>query len=181
MLRVVAIAICVLGGAIPPDLIPPGHRSARHELLIATDDVSRDLRLWMAPVHGFGSSTRVKPSRAYRFSTKYGSRLWILGPDEEPPARLEDGWDETHRSIEIPFHEIASVPAGSPVTRILTLCRIRPDAQGTLQLHPLAEIQFGADGQPLATGFIWPWMIGISLLGLLGLVARAGYERRSGW
>lgn len=181
MLRAVAIAICVLGWAAPPDLIAPGHRSSRHELLIATDDVSRDLRLWMAPVQGFGSSTRVEPSRAYRFSSKYGSRLWILGPEEEPPARLDDAWGAAHRSIEIPFHEIGSVPVGSPVTRILTLCRIRPDAQGTLQLHPLAEIQFGADGQPLATGFVWPWLVGISLLGLLALVARARHERRSGW
>jgi hypothetical protein len=177
MLRVAGALL--LGLALPaPDLIVPGERAIRHELLIAADRVSSARRLLLAPVQGFGSATLLRPGAASRFSTKYGSRLWPLAPDEPVPESIDATWTEGRVAIPIPFPERRSTPLASPVARVLTICRLVE--QGGLRLVVVAERQFDAAGRPVDPDPLLPWLVLITLLGAAGLWSRARAMRDAG-
>lgn len=154
-----------------PDILPPGQRAVQHELVVEAADGAALPALLAFPTQGFGQAMRVMPMEPFGFSSKYGTRLYVLEPGEALPRKVDALWAERHRSAAIPVREITGVAMGSPVTRVRTTLRASATADGRLQLAVRDTVHFDAQGRPVdrrqtfwlllpaAAGALWLWWL----------------------
>lgn len=156
-----------------PDILPPGHKAVEHVLVLEVAPALAGAQLWAFPTRGFAGAQRIVPGEPFAFSSKYGTRIHLLGAGEPwPPAGEPSGWGDAlpdHPSG-IPCREVASVPVSSPVARIESRFRLEGAAGAELRFTPLGERRFDRRGRELSAAMLWPWLAGIALLGLAGLL-----------
>jgi hypothetical protein len=113
------------------DLIPPGQRPIVHELVLAEGPAWEDWGFLASPVRGFGGVTVIRPGEPFRFSGKYGTRIYAYRAGEAPPAELTDAWKAEHPSARPPVEHVGFVALTSPLTRLehtLAVEAVAPDA-----------------------------------------------------
>ncbi len=165
MIRLVALA-CLLAGT--PDILPPGHKGVKHELVLhVEEDLAAKWRFFAAPTAGFGV-TAIEPEKPFSFSAKYGTRIWAAAPEEKPPERGDDDWFTGHPVANPPVREVSSVPISSPLARVETTCVVRSIEGGKITLEVIGETRFGEDGEPLNSYVVY-MMIIIATIGGIGL------------
>jgi len=107
------------------DVLPPGTRSVRHELVIEPDARLDDWKLVASSELGLGPANLVvQPGEPFRFSAKYRTRLYAVSRSEVIPEWLSTEWRATHASAEPPVAEVHSVVSLSPIESILTTLRV---------------------------------------------------------
>ena len=159
--------------AAAPDVLMPGTRSVRHELVIEDSPLFAQYDIYVCPVVGFGSSARIEPGAPFRFSSKYGSRIWALAPGAEAPRRREEFAAVALASGDIPVGEVHAVPVTSPLTAVTTLLRIDGVENGVLRLAVVDEdTEYNVLGLAAAAAGV--------VLGIGGLVLIARRRRRAG-
>jgi hypothetical protein len=159
-----------------PDVLPDGHRSLTHELELEASPHFAEFELYAWPVAGFGGETHIVPGEAFRFSSKYGTRIfafdkgaqfsaaaidWIVD-DPSPAALAEHGV----RAVgAVPVQEQGSAPIGSPVQRVLTRLRVVSVADGEVRLEVVEEL---VQRDPIAlvalAGALSAGVVGLGLL-----------------
>jgi hypothetical protein len=154
---------CLLAAFALPDLLPPGHRSVEHLLVVTADGTPAGMRLVAAPVRGLHGVHAVVAGEPFAFSQKYGTRLFLLPADAGVPE-FEPAWLERHAHSES-FPQIASVPLGSPLHRVVTTWRIQALDGRRIALERVAEQRFDAAGLPLLAGSDW---LPLAIVGALG-------------
>lgn len=156
------------------DVLPPGERAVVHELVLLPTPALEAWKIVAAPTAGFSGHVVVVSGEPFRFSTKYGTRLFACERDEVVPERLDDAWMNAHRPTPIPVKQVASVSIASPLERLTT--RLQVDAVGPerIALHVVDEQRVNAF-PPAAIGAL---LVALALLGLFGLVL-ARRRRRS--
>src|SRR5215207_1829763 len=103
------------------DIVLPGTKHVSHRLVIERSDAWHGgQRILAAPVRGFGGTHEVEPGVPFSFSSKYGTRLYVVPPSEELPERIDESWSASHLSATIPVSEVSSAPLASPLESLTT-------------------------------------------------------------
>lgn len=160
-----ALCVALCAPPLAADVLPPGHRGVRHELVLRASDGVGGPTLVATPVRGFGGVTVLEPGVPFSFSAKYGTRIYALpagAPVPDDPDAVRAG---ALAVGDVPVSEVTSTPLVSPLTRVLTTLRVVSIEDGRVALEVLDERRFGAGGVELHTGL---------LAGSLALVACAG-------
>ena len=144
------------------DVILPGNRNFKHQLVIEDGELFRTHQFVAAPVRGFRGVHLVVPGEPFSFSSKYGTRIYAVPIGETIPAELDEAWKAAHVAAEIPVAEVASVPLTSPIDSLVTRLEIAELFGAKLQLAVVSEERTWS-----STAL---WVLGASaVLGLGGL------------
>ncbi len=166
-IRLAFMASIALAAPAAADVLLPGTRPVRHELVLEPSPHFAEHDFVAAPVRGFGGFTRIEPGVPFTFSSKYGTRLYAI----EPGAECPEGYDPPHgpalariarASGPIPLAQVASVPLSSTLESLTTRLRIRSIADGVLELE-VVDTERERDRGLIA------WYVLLPIAGLLGL------------
>ena len=159
-----------------PDVLPPGSRRLTHELVLEASPHFETYELFAAPVRGFGGVTHLVTGEPFRFSTKYGTRIYALDKGAEFPddARVWVGAPPSAASLAqhgvravgaIPVQEQGSAPIGSPVEHVRTHLRVVAVADGEVRLEVVAEhVERDLSGLLALGGALSAGIVGLGLL-----------------
>lgn len=160
----------------PPflDVLPPGSRSVRHELVIEPSAALEPWTLVASNESGLGpADVIVQPGVPFRFSSKYRTRFYAAHKDEVIPGRLSDEWRAGHASAAPPVTEVHSVPFLSPIEAVLTTVRVEHIDERALTLVVAREDTTYVHTQ-LA---LWVGVAALLAGGLVGLVVLRRRQR----
>jgi hypothetical protein len=121
------VAAWLLVAPLHADLIPPGTRPIEHTLVFDASPWFQQYRIVAAPTVGFDGDVVVQPDVPFRFSSKYGTRLYAVPLDVTPPSgawRDAREWWSMQRSADIPVAERKFVPLVSTLESVETRLRI---------------------------------------------------------
>lgn len=127
MHRILCILFVLLSltGPARSDVLLPGTKSVSHQLVIEESEHWTGKRIVAFPVRGFGGAHVVEPGKPFDFSSKYGTRLYVVPESEPIPESPDPAWKSSHVAAEIPVSEVSAVPLTSPLESIVTTLRIR--------------------------------------------------------
>ena len=134
-----------------PDVLLPGQASVTHELVLSPSAALEGHVLIASPSAGFGGVHIVAPGEPFRFSGKYGTKLYAVPESEDlAPIRAPDLQQilDYPRSTP-PVFETSSVSTSNPLRRILTTFEVTEIEGESLQVRVLMSEEFGGDGKPL--------------------------------
>ncbi|MEM9383017.1 MAG: hypothetical protein AAGB93_23915 [Planctomycetota bacterium] len=169
--------------AVPLDVIPAGYRRVAHEMVVLPSEILgvRTLVCWTSTGLG-GPNSVVVPGEPFGFSSKYGSRLYLLPegadpadvPYPRPDAPLE------FPSAAPPVAEIGSLPAASSIHAARTTLRLVGIDGDRLSFEVVSHESFDAAGRAVGVTPLslrtWHWpallLLGVALLGGLAVSRR---------
>ena len=169
-LPLAALSGCLLL-PLPPDVLTPGYRPVAHELVVDASPLFDQFEFVAFPVRGFGGTTHIVPGQPFRFSSKYGTRIFAL---EKGASFAEDKFDAQIKTLatgDIPVGETNQVPVVSPTESITSRLRIRSVENGVIALEVVGETT--ERNTPLVVV-----VVGVMVLGAGGLIALAMKRRR---
>jgi hypothetical protein len=147
----VTVAAFVVPVSLEADLLLPGYKSVRHELVFEDSELFRQHRLIAAPIRGFSGIEEIKPGTRFSFSNKYGTRFYLV-PDEVPLPE-----DFTHEVFaqwprqEPPVSEINMVPVVSSVDSALTTLRFAGVTESGPRIEVVSHVELDRWGRPAST------------------------------
>lgn len=65
------------------DLILPGNKAVDHQLVFQDSELFQRYRFVAAPIAGFQGVAVIQPGVSFRFSSKYGTKIYVV-PDGQP-------------------------------------------------------------------------------------------------
>lgn len=161
---------------VAPDILPPGHKDVRHELILQWSDDLPAQRFVAFPTRGMHVPHEIERGVPFTFSVKYSTRIYAVPTDAELPEEREEfrasGWP----SAPPPAREVPSVPVTSPVARVETRSRIIGVTAAGIEYASTTTMRFGADGGPLGAR-LWIPLAVLCATGA-GLAAVLGRRRR---
>lgn len=137
------------------DLIPNGYKGVVHQLVFVDSEAFSTHRLVAAPVAGFGGAVEIKPNEPFDFSSKYGTRIYLVPADVEPLLDFDKARFNQWPSITPPVSEIGFVPQTSLITLILTKLRFAGVAATGPQIEVVDNIESGPMRAPLRRIQAW--------------------------
>ena len=145
-----------------------------HTLVLEGD--RGDLQLVAAPTHGFGQ-TEVQLGEPFRFSSKYGTRLWLFEPGVEWPERYDrDAFEGLGVWLELPA-EISYAPLIHPLATVRTTLRLVGVREGEPRLEFVEEERLTDWGQPTSEVELAAALLSVAAIGGL-LLFFLGRRRR---
>jgi len=174
--------LCAALSATPleADVLPPGSRGVRHELVLEASEVLDGWTLAATPVRGFGGVTVIEPGVPFTFSSKYGTRVYAL-PAGSPVADEPDAVRAAASAEgEIPVAEVTSTPLVSPLTGVVTTLRVVAIEDGVLTLEVAGERSLGVAGLEVRTGLLTGALALVACAGLATVLELARRARRAG-
>jgi hypothetical protein len=171
VLRALACVFLAVLSAAPlrADVIPAGHKPVEH-LLVVSEALADGEVVAAAPTRGFHGVQAVIPGEPFTFSSKYGTRLYVLPAGAGIPTDLEALRAAAIASSDIPVSEVITVPFWEPVTSIVTTLRLARIPGGALSIQVIGEVRsggFAAQGRLLAIAAV---LVAVGLAGLVGIV-----------
>jgi hypothetical protein len=154
----IPVALGLLAAALPPDVILPGERAVRHELVLEDGPLFSQYRFVASPSAGLGGVAQIMPGQPFSFSSKYGTKIWALPLDvplpKDAPGRGEGarGWPTGAIEGRIPIAEVRSVPLASRVHRLITTLRVASVGAGGVELQLVAHRQLDQHGHEITRG-----------------------------
>lgn len=138
------------------DLIPPGHKGVTHHLVFVDSPALAQHRLVAAPVRGLQGTTEVVAEQPFSFSSKYGTRLYVIPKDVVPLPEFDRELFSQWPSAEPPVGEIKSLPLISPVTSIVTTVRLVDVTSGLPVIEVVTHEEFDDNANPIAwRSYLW--------------------------
>jgi hypothetical protein len=160
------------------DLIPPGQKGVTHQLVFVDSPALAQHRLVAAPVHGFRGTTEVVAGQPFDFSSKYGTRLYVIPKEVVPLPEFDPNLYSQWPSAEPPVGEITSVPVVSPVTSILTKVRLADVTSGLPKLEVVMDEKFADSHVRFSWGsYLWRPLVLIPV-GIIVLLISVRIMRR---
>ena len=201
-------ALAALSAPAAADVLAPGTKAVRHELVVEPGPALEGLALVATPLHGFQPGGPVVPGEPFRFSTKYGTRLYALPAGAPVPSEPEAVRAAALASADLPLSEETAVPLWSPVARIVTTLRVtsvrlgepepdEPDEnsdpgairdsgagadrdRGRIVLEIAGEERLDAAGHPSSPAALLAVLATTAAAGALGVVLLARRRYRAG-
>lgn len=152
-----------LAASPPPDLLPPGTKSVKHELVLEWAEALDGTRFVLSPGLRMGNQI-LNRKEPFRLSRTVRSRLYAIPAEATLPKRDEWLSEGTWPSCEIPVREVHSTGAGHPLASVLTTLRVVKVENGAILLERVAEVRRDADGNELGD-LEWLPVAGLALLG----------------
>lgn len=166
---VVLLMTLMLGSTrLEADLIPPGHKAVSHRLVFVDSPLLQSHRMIAMPVRGFGGHEEIQPDRPFRFSSKYGTRLYVVPKDFVPPEKLQAGIPLPFPSCDVPVGCITSVPLLSPIDSLRSTCKLVAVGEDAIGVELVDHVELGSDGQPASLLKNGLPLLGIAAAGLVG-------------
>lgn len=106
------------------DLVLPGTKPVEHRLVLDPGPHGTEWRFLAFPVRGFGGVEHVLPEQPFEFSSKYGTRIYAVRPDETVPERPDAEWITKHPVGAIPVSEVHAVGLADPLSSVETRLRV---------------------------------------------------------
>ena len=157
------------------DLIPPGNKGVSHKLVIVDSPLLASNRIIAMPTRGFGGHEEVRAGKPFHFSSKYGTRLYVVPDDYEPPAKLRSGDPLPFPHGEIPVTSTTYVPLISSVDSLRSTCKVTEIGEDSITIELIDHIKLDSRGRPVTLlssalpmlaismvgcvccGFVWRW------------------------
>lgn len=178
-LLLAALCAVLCSPPLAADVLPPGHRGVRHELVLQASDGVGGPTLVATPVRGFGGVTTLEPGVPFSFSTKYGTRVYAL-PAGAPVPEDPDAVRASALAVgDVPVSEVTSTPLASPLTRVLTTLRVASIEDGEIVLEVVDERRLSAGGVEVRTGLLAGALALVACVGLFALWRLRRRARRS--
>ncbi len=165
----VFLAVVLLGTTrLSADLIPPGNKGVSHKLVFVDSPLLESHRLIAMPVRGFGGHEEVQPDRPFRFSTKYGTRLYVVPDDFVLPAKVDPGEPLPFPSCDVPVASTTYVPIFSPIASLRSTCKLVAVEDDAIQVDLVGHVELNSAGHPVTLLNSLLPMLAISAAGLIG-------------
>lgn len=148
LLLVLVLLTIQLAGPARADIIPPGSKSVSHKLVFVDSPELQKHRLIATPVRGFQGFAEVEPGKPFPFSSKYGTRFYVVPDDFEPPQRTSPGESLPFPSCEPPVHSVTYVPLFSPTASLRSTCKLVGVSADQLQIELVEHVELDAQGRP---------------------------------
>jgi hypothetical protein len=132
------------------DLIPPGHKGVEHLLVFEKSPALEQHRLVAAPVSGFRGTTEVRAGQRFSFSSKYGTRFYLIPKEVTSLPEYDRDLYSQWPSVAPPVNEVASVPIVSPVNSVLTTLRLADVTSGQPQIEVVADQEMGDNNRAVS-------------------------------
>ncbi|MFT4649495.1 MAG: hypothetical protein ACI9X4_002735 [Glaciecola sp.] len=159
-----------------PDITSPGYKKVSHQVAIENPKDFEGWRVFVAetfPVlHPF---TEAEPGIPFSFSSKYGTRIYVLPSGNRVPNHAED-WDaikDTYDNFIQAIPPVTSpeqVSVHSPVASVLTTIRIVDISDSGIQLEAVRTQEFDSNGKPVSWALFWVLPLGAVTCGVIGLI-----------
>ena len=150
------------------DLIPPGNKGVSHKLVFVDSPLLKLHRLIAMPVRGFGGHEEVQPDRPFHFSTKYGTRLYVVPNDFVPPTKVNPGEPLPFPSCDVPVSSTTYVPILSPIASLRSTCKLIAVGDDAIQVELVDHVELDSNAQPASLlNTVLPMLV-ISATGLIG-------------
>ncbi len=163
------------------DVLLPGYKSVKHELVFEDSDLFKQHRLVAAPIRGFGGVAEIKPGERFLFSQKYGTRFYLV-PDSvtELPPFHEEVYGQWPNCLP-PREEIHSLPVTSPTASALTTLRFASVGESGPVIEEVEHVElnrFGNVASPTKSILIFGLAIAAGLAFCLIAIRRMKKARR---
>ena len=168
LLAMFFLAISV--STLTADVLPPGHAPVSHKLEFESSQLLKDTVLVAAPTAGFGGAVRVVAGEPFTFSSKYGTRLYLVPAGETIDNKFDRERFKEWPSCQPPVSEIKSVPAYKSVRSALTTLRLKEITEDGPVIEIVSHKEFNRAGNPAQDGS-WSTLAALPVLG----VAICGY------
>ena len=181
------IALCTAlfaSATASADILPIGHKSVSHKLVFEDSTLLDEHRLVAAPIAGLHGVETIEPGVPFDFSTKYGTRLYLVPQDVTEVTTFDRDRFGEWVSCPPPRSEIRSVPLTSVMSGALTTLRLIHADPSTITVEEVSHVEFDGAGTPVNR--VWRDRIrfflvfGAALLIVVAVLAlRARATRRS--
>ena len=150
-----------------PDLLPPGTKSVKHELVLEWAEALDGTHFVLSPGLRVGNQT-LNRNEPFRLSRTVRSRLYAIPAEATLPKR--DDWlrEGAWPSCEIPVREVRSTGASHPLASVLTTLRVVKVENGEILIERVNEVRLDAHGNELGD-LDWLPIAGLALLGAVWL------------
>lgn len=174
----VVVSSLAWSGKVTADVLPVGHKSVKHELVFVESDALSGNRIVAAPIAGFSGQFEIEPGKPFRFSSKYGTRFYVI-PDSVNLSDYDRDQYQSWISSNPPISEIKSLPLVSPVKSALTTLRLVGVEDDTLNVELVRHEEFDRNGNTVTelqkkfwkfASWFTPWLafiVGIVICGWL--------------
>ena len=167
--------VCLIANEGKADILPPGYRSISHQLVFESSPLFDDYCLVAAPIRGFGGIHVVVPGQPFQFSSKYGTRLYLIPESVAEKLKFDREYFDQWPSTLPPVSEIRSVPLISPVASVVTTVRFANLQGGKPNIIVVDHKELDSGGKPASYLRAYWWLI-FPVVG--GVVVLAGVFRR---
>ncbi len=172
--------ICfVHANTVTADLIPPGYHAVDHTIVFVDSELLKQVRIIAAPVAGFGGAIEIEAGVPFSFSSKYGTRIYLVPQDAILPTRFMKPELPEFPSCPPPVHEINYLPFYNPITSVVSTCKLVEANENKIVVELLGSEEKGSLGFPLNQRFGIGGLVLISGIGFLGCVLIWRNQRRT--
>ncbi len=125
VIMIVFIMLSLNAAYVDADILPPGHRNVDHKMVFEASPALENATLVAAPTAGFGGVCVINPGKQFDFSSKYGTRIYVLPDSVVVPKNFERELFQQWPSARPPRNQIRSVSIVSPISSALTTVRMK--------------------------------------------------------
>ena len=184
--RIMTVSFCMVTAVVShtshanADILLPGYKSVKHELVFEDSDLFQKHRLIAAPIAGFKGVEEIQPGKPFSFSSKYGTMFYLV-----PRAAELTGFDKKafkqwpHASP--PVSEIKSVPVTSPVASATTTLRFASVNEGSPVIETVSHVEldrWGKEASATRSILVFGLIIAAGLAFCLFAIRRMKSSRR---
>jgi hypothetical protein len=163
--------MCLIANLGKADILPPGHKNIDHQLVFESSPLFDEYCLVAAPIRGFSGFHIVVPGQPFHFSSKYGTRLYLIPKSVAADLKFDREQFDQWPSTLPPVSQIASVFKGSPIDSAVTTARFVGLRDGKPEIVVVEHKELDAAGKPISYWRAYGWLA-IPLIGGFMLIAR---------
>ena len=181
---IVFILISLNPARVDGDILPPGHRNVDHKMVFEASPALENATLVAAPTAGFGGVCVINPGQRFDFSSKYGTRIYVLPDGVIVPKNFERELFQQWPSARPPRNQIRSVAVVSPISSALTTVRLKEISANGPVIQLVDHVEFDRFGKEVTLFRIMlfrgiPLLLGIAICVLLFRRMRATRKSNS--
>jgi hypothetical protein len=154
------------------DILLPGHRSVRSEIVLEVPPALAAWQFVVAPQPGFEAAL-VEGTRPTVISAKYGSRVWAFPAGSVVPARFDERAWEQHSVSKIPLGAIDQLAASDPTRVRRVTFRVLGVGDREVRLELVKTELLDSEGHPVRSATMLLTLSALALVGAFGLIVLA--------
>ena len=132
------------------DILLPGHKPVKHVLVFEDLSPPPGQRLIVGPTRGLGGFEEIKPGEPFRFSNKYGTRIYWVPVDVPAQAWDQESLHAWPNAIP-PVSEINSVLIVSSVADVITKLRYEGIVDEQPVIGVVSQVKLDSSGKVVSS------------------------------